>query len=135
MAQRVEAFAVTVPAGTAIATPQTTALPFNRGVVEGIEVVVPPGPSGMVGFAVVHSGDVIIPYDRTQWVIADNEVLKWPLQGFPTGSAWSLRVYNIGVYQHTLYVRLLVNETQRLNTPLAQLVYIAPGAEATNNEP
>ena len=126
---------MTVPAGTAIATPQTTALPFNRGIVEQIEVVVPPGPSGMVGFAVVHSGDVIIPYDRAQWVIADNEVLRWPLQGYPTGSAWSLRAYNIGVYSHTLYVRFLMNETQRLNTPLAQLVYIAPGATATNNEP
>jgi len=135
MAQRIEAFAVTVPAGTAILTPQTTALAFNRGIVEGLEILVPPGPSGLVGFAVVHSGDVVIPYDRTQWVIADSEVLKWPLQGFPTGSAWSLRAYNLDVYAHTLYIRVLVNETQRYNEPLAQLVYIAPGAPATNNEP
>lgn len=125
---------MSVPAGTAILTPQTTALTFNKGIVEQIEVIVPPGPSGLVGFAILHSGDVIIPYDRTQWIIADNEAIKWPLQGYPTGSAWSLRAYNTDVYAHSLFVRLLVNETQRLNTPLVQLVYIAPGATANNEE-
>lgn len=135
MAQRIEAFAVTIPAGTTIAAPQTTALTFNMGIVEGIEILIPPGPSGLVGFRVVHSGDVVIPYDRSQWIIADHEVIKWPLEGFPVGRAWALRGYNLDAYDHTLYIRILVNETQRANFAVAQLVYIAPGATAEDNIP
>lgn len=135
MAQRIEHFAVTVPAGTAVAAPQTTTLSFNRGIVQQIEILIPPGPSGLVGFRILHSSDVVIPYDRTQWIIADNEVIKWPLENFPTGQAWALRAYNTDVFDHTLYVRLQVNETTRVMAPVAQLVYIAPGGTSEDNEP
>lgn len=130
MAQRIETFVVTVPAGTAIAAPQTTSLTFDRGVVENMEILVPPGPSGLVGFRILHSGDAVIPHDRSKWIIADNEVIKWPLEGYPTGRAWAITAYNTDVYDHSLYLRILVNETQRSTTQRAQLVYIAPGADS-----
>lgn len=135
MAQRVEHFTVTVPRGTAIATPQTTSLTFNIGVVQRIEILIPPGPSGLVGFRILHSGDVVIPYDRSQWIIADNEVIKWELESYPVGRAWALRAYNTDAYDHTLYVRFLVNETQRSTDLRPPLVYIAPGATAEDNLP
>ncbi len=134
MAQRVEHFAVTIPLGTAIAAPQTTALTFNRGIVERIEILIPPGPSGLVGFRILHSGDVVIPYDRTQWIIADNEVIKWDLEEYPTGSAWSIRAYNTDVFAHTLYVRVLVRETVRAAVVRAQLVSITPSATAEDED-
>src|SRR5688572_11079186 len=135
MAQRIETFAVTVPAGTSSAAPQTTGLTFNDGIVENLEVLIPPGPSGLVGFAVLHSGDVVIPFDRTKWIVADDEVIRWPLENFPTGRAWALRAYNDDVFPHTLYIRILVRETPRSTFVRPQLVYIAPGAIAEDNQP
>lgn len=130
MAERVELFSVTIAAGTLDTAPQTTALSFDRGIVEGIEILIPPGPSGLVGFQIQHSGDTVIPHDRTQWIIANDEVIKWPLSGYPTGSAWALRGYNEDVYDHTLYIRILVNETRRSNVVRAELVPITPSAYA-----
>lgn len=134
MAQRVESFVVTVPAGTTPAAPQTTSLPFNIGIVESIEILVPPGPSGLVGFRIRHSNATVIPYDNSEWIIADNEVIRWNLSDYPTGRAWAIRIYNEDAYDHTLYIRILVNEIPRSMSPRAQLVYIAPGATSEDND-
>lgn len=113
MASRIETFDVTIPASTPIATPQTTALNFNDGIIERLEILIPPGPSGLVGFRILHSGTTVIPYAYANFIIADNEVLKWDLENYPTGSAWSIQAYNTDVYAHTLYLRFFVIETQR----------------------
>lgn len=121
MASRIETFDVTIPANTAIATPQNTPLTFNEGIVQRLEILVPPGPSGLVGFRILHSGTTVIPYAYTKFIIADNEVLKWDLENYPTGSAWSITAYNTDVYAHTLYLRFLVVESQRYS-----VVTVAP---------
>lgn len=128
MADRIELFDVTVPAGTLEAAPQTTALPFNLGVVTDIEILVPPGPSGLVGFRIQHSQETVIPYNKSKWVIADDDTLRWPLSGFPVGSAWALQAYNRDVYPHTLYLRFLVNETGPRGPVTVPIVPIAPVA-------
>lgn len=130
MAERIELFDVTIPAGTAIASPQITALSFNQGVVEQIEIIVPPGPSGLVGFRIRHSAQTIIPMSGNGWIIADNEQIKWPLQGYPVGNKWSIQAYNTDVYEHTLYLRFLVLETRRNTLVEATLVPIAPMGSA-----
>lgn len=110
MAERIETPAVTIAANTAIAAPQTTAFAWNDGIVEHIDVRVPPGPSGLVGFRILHSGQQVIPFRSTDWVIADDETLPWDLQNFPTGNKWSVRAYNLDLYPHTLYFRVLIRE-------------------------
>lgn len=110
MSERVEAFQCTIPAGTAVASAVSFPLDMDPGVTRRIEVVVPPGPSGYVGFRLRHSGQVIVPWSGTQWIIADGEVLKWELEGYPTGDAWTLLAYNTDIYQHTLYVRWFLDE-------------------------
>lgn len=104
MAREVRNFAVTVTNGTPIATPQLTNLAMPARQVERIKVRVPPGPGGTVGFALALSGVPIIPWQSGQWIVADNEVVDLPLEGFPSSGAWQLRAYNTGVYDHTLYV-------------------------------
>jgi hypothetical protein len=113
MADRIEAFEVTVPAGTTQAAPQETALPFNLGIVTDIEILVPPGPSGRVGFQIRHSGGSVVPYNPAAFVVADNEVIKWPVRNMPVGSAWGIRLYNVDVFPHTLYLRFLIEEVTR----------------------
>lgn len=134
MAERIELFNVTVPAGTLSTSPQTTALSFNDGDVEFVEFLIPPGPSGLVGFRLRHSGETVIPYDRAGWIVADNEVIKWPLEGYPSGEAWSLMAYNTDVYPHTIYIRIGVRESRRSLIVRASLVPIAPGGSAEDQD-
>lgn len=99
-----------MPAGTLESVPVTTALTWSEGDVVKIEVVVPPGPSGLMGFAIGHSGQVIIPRTPGQWIVTDDERIDWPLSGYPTGGAWFVRAYNLDIYDHTIYFRFLIDE-------------------------
>lgn len=110
MAERIETAVIAVPAGTAIATPQTTTLSLRDAILEHIEVVIPPGPSGLTGFAFVHSGQQVIPFTEGDWIVGDNEKLQWDIQRFPTGDKWSVRAYNLDVYVHSIYLRLFLKE-------------------------
>jgi hypothetical protein len=78
--------------------------------VDELTILVPPGPSGLVGFAFVHSGQQIIPFADGEFVVADGEVIRWPLDRFPDGRGWIVRTYNEDVYDHTLFVRFLLTE-------------------------
>lgn len=104
MADELRAFAVTVPAGTAIATPQVTALTMPARIVLGVRIRIPPGPFGAVGFALAAAGTNIIPAGAGQWFIADNEVIDEELHGQIESGAWQLSAYNLGRWPHTLQV-------------------------------
>jgi len=104
MAREVRNFAVTVAAATPIASPQLTALTMPSRIVRQVRVRIPPGPSGQVGFALASGGVPILPWGPGQWMIGDNEVITWDLEGQIDSGAWQLRAYNTGVYAHTLYV-------------------------------
>jgi len=124
VASRVELFTVTIAANTAIAAFTTTATRFDPGEVEGIEILVPPGPSGLVGFGIMHGNGSVFPREDSKWIIADNEVLKWPVQDGPTAGAWAVRAYNLDVFAHSLYFRYLVHEVAGLSVPVAQSAVI-----------
>lgn len=104
MASEVRNFAVTVPAGTAIAAPLVSALSMPARIVRSVRVRVPPGPAGVVGWALGAAGVRILPWGDGQWIVADNEWIEWPLEGQITSGAWQLVAYNLGIYNHTLYV-------------------------------
>lgn len=110
MADRIELFQVTCPLGTAITTPFTQALSMPECDVERIEVTIPKGPSGLMGFRFRHSAQVVIPYSGSNWIVTDGEVLNWAVANYPTGDKWSLQMYNTDIFDHTVYIRMLVNE-------------------------
>jgi hypothetical protein len=110
MAQRINVKVVTVPANTQQAAPLTTTFTIRPGTVERIEVLVPPGPSGFLGFQVLFAGVLVIPDDIGVFIVTDNELISWPLGEYPTDGRWSVRAYNTDVFDHSIHVRLLVNE-------------------------
>lgn len=112
MADEVRSFAVTVPAGTAKASPQTTSLTMPARLVRSVRVRIPPGPAGTVGWALGAAGVRVLPWGAAQWIVGDNESIEWPLSRQITSGAWQLQAYNTGVYDHTLYV------TFQLDLPL-----------------
>ena len=109
MAIQVYAFQVTIPAGTAQATPfrQSTQLPER--VVSTLEIVVPPGPSGLMGFAITMGAVNVLPTAPGTFVVTDDERISWPLTGLPTSGAWQVSGYNTDVWPHSVYLRWLVD--------------------------
>jgi hypothetical protein len=108
MADQVQSFAVTIPPGTPKATPLVTPLTFPPRIVDEIEIQVPPGPRGEVGFQLGASGGQVIPVTVGQFIVTDNEVIHWPVEHQLDNGAWQLIAYNTGAQPHTLTVRFLV---------------------------
>lgn len=107
MAQEIQKFSVTIPSGTDIAAAQVFSLGFAPRKVNEVEIMIPPGPRGEVGFQLGFGGSQLIPFTPGQWVVADDEVIHWPLEDMPDSGAWQLIAYNTGTYDHTLEVRFL----------------------------
>lgn len=118
MADRIEPFTVTVPAETPETAFSQFPLSFRDGRVDRLEIHVPPGPSGLVGFRLAHSGQSVIPYTGTRWFIVDNAHLDWDLDNYPTGDLWEFWAYNLDIYPHSIEVWFHVTEIPaRLDSP------------------
>jgi hypothetical protein len=133
VADRIETPTVTILSGATPAAPQNTSLALRDAVLERVEVVIPPGPSGLVGFAFVHSGQQVIPFTEGDWIIADDYTFAADLEHFPTGDLWSIRGYNLDIYDHSLYFRFFFRE---LPTPIPSAgapIAVVPIGEPAHN--
>lgn len=109
MAAEVHQFTATIPANTAKTTPVTVSLALDYYEVESIDLEVPPGPAGLMGFYIARSGQQWIPYEADEWIVWDDRYDSWYLSDQPTGSGWQVVGYNLDVYDHDVVVRFHVN--------------------------
>ena len=114
---------MTIPAGTARAAPASLSVAFSDGIPRRLTITVPPGPSGLLGFQVAQSGQAIIPRTPGAFVIADDRVIQWDLDGYPDAGRYSIIGYNTDLYDHTLYVEFEVDE---LTAPARKPLTILP---------
>lgn len=124
MAIEVYQFAVTIPAGTANTSPYSANLTLPLFDIESIDLEVPPGPSGLMGFYLALSGQQWIPHSTGQWIVWDNTKVNWPLSEQPTSYGWQLYGYNTDVYPHTVTVRFHVNLVPDVQQPTPPTVNI-----------
>src|ERR1700736_123849 len=108
MAGACPSFDVTTPVGTLQTAPLRASLAIPPREVTEIEIIIPPGPRGLVGLAIANGDNPVIPYEPNSWLVSDNEQIRWPLEGHITSGAWQLLAYNLGQYPHTVEVRFLV---------------------------
>lgn len=108
MAVEVRVFDVTLSAQTPKASPVTTPLALPPRTVQGVELVIPDGCSGLVGFRLTMAGTPVIPTNLGAWLISNGEVIRWPLEGYPDSGAWQLQGYNTDLFDHTITVRFLL---------------------------
>lgn len=111
MADRLEWFAVVIPAGTPQSVPVVIPCVFNDGSVVEIDVKVPPGPNGNVGFFVGAGGSQYVPRTPGSFIVPDNDYFTWPLANAITSGSWSVTAYNTDIFDHTIQVGFQVNET------------------------
>lgn len=112
MAVEIREFQVTVPAGTAQSAGWSQAIMFPARVVDQINIRVPPGPNGQLGFAIGTSGMPVIPAQLGAWIIANDQEIDWPLNGYWDSGSWEVFAYNLGNYPHTLYLTFLLSLVQ-----------------------
>lgn len=109
MAQELYAFQVTIPAGTPVSSPVVTNVTLPVRSLSALEVIVPPGPMGFMGFAVTMGGVHVLPINAGTYIVTDDEVIHWPVSDLPTSGAWQVTGYNTDVFDHTVYLRFLVD--------------------------
>lgn len=109
MALQVQQFAATIPTGTSRDAPVTVPLDIDNWVLEQLDLEVPAGPSGLMGFAVFNNGVQWIPSSPGTWLVWDDVQQSWPFTDQPDASGWQVVGYNMGIYDHTVTVRFHVN--------------------------
>lgn len=107
-ARLIYAFAVTIPAGTPQSAPVTVDCMFDPAAVSEVDITIPPGPSGLVGFQLWVLGGQVIPSNQGGWIVGDNRVIPWQVEGQPDSGAWQVVGYNTDIYDHTLYLEFQV---------------------------
>lgn len=122
MADEIRAYTITVPAGTTAAAPAKFPMTFPPRIVHTLQVIVPPGPSGLVGWHVLVGGGLIIPYQSDTWVITAAENITWPLDHMPDSGSWSVEAYNTGGQGHSITFRWLLGYITPLTPPQSSML-------------
>lgn len=116
-ASRIESFDVTVPAGTPKGAPIEVSTPWPAGELVGIEVAIPDGPNGLVGFRILLASSQAIPSTAGAWIVGNDDRLSWDTIGYPNSGAWSVLAYNTDLFDHTFHVRYEVSDFVYTSSP------------------
>ena len=112
MADRIEWFEFTIPANTPQSAPVSFPMKFNFGTVVEIDVKVPPGPAGNMGFFISAGGSQFIPRTFGSFIFPDSDYLTWPVANAINSGSWGLTAFNTDVWAHTIQVAFQINEVQ-----------------------
>lgn len=105
MAEDVQHFQVTCPAGVTKAAPQVTSLGIPPRTVRRIDWRVPGGPMGIMGFLLAMGGIPVLPFpNQATYIVASGERGHWDLDGYPDSGAWQVQMYNTGGSSHSVYL-------------------------------
>ncbi len=118
MAVELYAFAVTIPVGGTPGAPQSFDIPMPPRIVQHVDILVPPGPRGNVGIALGAAGTITWPANAGSWIVTDDETLHWDVEGAIDSGAWQFFAYNLGKYEHTIFIRFLVGLVQAASSGL-----------------
>jgi hypothetical protein len=125
MASRIPAFSITVPAGTLTTAPATFSLAFAPGRVDAIEVDIPPGPAGNVGFQIQAGGRQYIPDNPGAFFILDDVHKHWPIDNANQQGSFKLVAYNTDIWDHLITVSFFVSEwPDSSSAPTSQFVSV-----------
>lgn len=104
MAEEIQHFTATIPAGTPANAPVTINCPIPVRLVTQIDWRVPKGPMGVMGWQVAMGGVRVFPLGTTLYVLANGEQGTWPVTSAPDSGAWEVVGYNTGTAAHSVYL-------------------------------
>lgn len=104
MATRILQYKVSTPLNVFQANPKITVVQFSPALVTRIEVVIPPGPQGQLGFHIDNGNGQFVPQGAGNWINLDDTTLTWDLIDSPDNGNWQIVTYNSGFYPHSISV-------------------------------
>lgn len=131
MATELRAFAVVIPAGTALAAPVTVDVSFAPMITERIDWQVPHGSSGLMGWRLTSGGAQVIPKNPGGFLVADGQAGDWQFDGLHDSGKWEVTGYNTGVFPHVVNVRFHVAPIGERAAPLSSLAWLTSGRYGT----
>lgn len=121
MADEIQHFTATIPAGTPKATPVTVTITMPPRIVRSVDWRVPSGPKGVFGWLLAMGGVPVQPQPPGTYIVAHNETGTWNLAGQPDSGTWQVIGYNTGANPHSVYLAFHVDTIKR-DTGLAPLI-------------
>jgi hypothetical protein len=126
VADEVLQFTCTIPAGTAKSAPVTIPMSMQLWDVESIDLEVPSGPSGLMGFYLAIGTEQWLPHRAGEWFVWNDRSKNWPLTNQPTSYGWNLVGYNTGKYAHSVtvgfHVNIITDDTSAVVAPTLTIV-------------
>jgi hypothetical protein len=102
MTDFITAKGIGAPTGTSTANFATSHIALGQSEVEQIQLVFPPGCSGLVGARITYGGNPVYPIGPSSWFVFDDYVQVVNPTNQETGGTWAIDVYNTDFYAHTL---------------------------------
>lgn len=91
-----------IPAGTLSTAPTNRNVNLGLSIVRSILCVVPPGPAGLVGFAISAGGQQQYPLPPGTFFIFDDYVYEQEISNQIDSGQWSIQTYNTDTFPHVL---------------------------------
>lgn len=102
MADVVQAFALTLPAGSGSSNITFEDTPLGISDVAQIDIVFPPGCAGLVGARIEFSANPVYPVGSNGWFVLDDDRVQIPVSSQGNSGQWRLSGYNKDFYPHTV---------------------------------
>lgn len=85
---------------------------------------VPRGASGMMGWQLSSSGAQVIPSNPGGYLIVDGESGVWQLDRLHNTGDWNVTAYNLGLYNHSIYLEFFVRPISQPETQADRIAAI-----------
>lgn len=106
MAIEVRQYTATFPAGTPVAAPVAVSIAFPPRIVRSVDWRIPPGAQGVMGWMLAMGGVQVLPTRSDSWVVDDGTSGAFTLDGYPDSGSWQVIGYNVGTYQHSVFLTM-----------------------------
>lgn len=132
MADRIENFRITQPAGDNPGDFTSTLVSFDPGIVTAVIIHVPSGHAGLTGIQIAYNDDQIIPAPPRVYYRGNKRTLRRELsEEYPANGNWFVQVFNGDkFYAHTWDVEFEVDALDLTGGRLPLVLFLPTGAGA-----
>ncbi len=112
--ERVRTVQVTTPPNTAQVAPQSTNWTVGNGVIERVDVVIPPGHLALTGLQLQWGGRQVVPFDGAEFLVGDNDEITVELGLYVHTGVVVVRTFNTDdTFAHAFLLRAYVVDLAR----------------------
>lgn len=110
-------YTVTTPKQTLPTAPLSTPLNIELAQLIGVQMLIPPGHSGLTGIRLDDSGGTILPFSNpSQWVLGDNRDVWFDLD-VQSDARMSWVTFNLDIQQHSHYLLVKIVDLNTSTQP------------------